>query len=345
MASMYSGSDGQFFTFSFHGIGVQIVLSSRPDHSPFGVSLDGADEEQEDSYSNAPMCGVAWGRANLPLGFHTVKATAHNVPGRMFFELLSIRYDDGSDLVPSKPQSSATSPPPTSQTPTPSPPPQSSTPIGSHQASSSQSSISPSSSTTAGTTTVTSSTSSISHGASASPEASIAVTDPSGSSPTPPSSSQIESSATAETRGPSRGAIIGIAVTGSLGALLAVFLLALLWRRRRNRRAPAVQSYHYPTLPPYTGVPASGPSTSIIGVNEKRSPRPLPEPEDDSESESLQYMVSPTETAGDSITRRNLNAFSVRLAPEDIDRIAARMHDVFATARLGDSDHSALPPY
>ncbi|KZV79415.1 hypothetical protein EXIGLDRAFT_782391 [Exidia glandulosa HHB12029] len=88
--SMYSGTDGQLFSFSFHGVAVQLVLSSRPDHSPFGVSIDGGPEELKDSYSVGARCGVAWSREGLSLGNHTVRTTAHIAYPRIFLELLSI---------------------------------------------------------------------------------------------------------------------------------------------------------------------------------------------------------------------------------------------------------------
>lgn len=68
---------------------MQLVLTSRPDHTPYSVSLDGATSDG-DTYSFAPGCGVSWSRSNLSPGSHVLTATAHPLPGRMFLEILSI---------------------------------------------------------------------------------------------------------------------------------------------------------------------------------------------------------------------------------------------------------------
>ncbi|KZV89970.1 hypothetical protein EXIGLDRAFT_130991 [Exidia glandulosa HHB12029] len=313
--SMFSPTDGQSFSFSFHGVAVQLVLSSRPDHSPFGVSIDGGPEELRDSYSVGARCGVAWSREGLSLGNHTVRATAHIASPRVFLELLSIIYDDGSDIVvpPSAPPSvSSTDAKTAIPRPTPS------------------ASARPRTSTTTTTPSPASSSS-----------AAISSSSPADTSST--KSSAVLATPTAPTRNTAarsspvtltRGAVIGIATScAGLAALLGLMVLIL---RRRAR-----SSYLYP----YPSTHAlAGPSTPFVTV-EKKAPAaqsravlpngdvPLPT---DATTPSRSSAPAPGEPE------------AMRLAPEDIDRIAARVHDVLTTARLGGSrsDTTALlPPY
>ncbi|KZV89969.1 hypothetical protein EXIGLDRAFT_131030 [Exidia glandulosa HHB12029] len=328
--SMFSPTDGQSFSFSFHGVAVQLVLSSRPDHAPFGVSIDGGPEEQRDSYSTGARCGVAWSREGLTLGNHTVRPTAHIAYPRIFLELLSIIYDDGSDIAVPPPAPPSVPSTDAKTTPTPIARPTSARPR------------------TSTTTTTPTSQSSLASSSSASGSLS---SESSSSSPADTRSAVLPTASTRNTaahdqsssprRGTlTRGAVIGIATScAGLAALLGLMVLVLLWRRRRARG-----SYLHPYPTSTTG---SGSRTSASSVAVENLKKPLTAQRQSRAvhpSSGNSDVPLPTDAPASAPAPGTL--MDMRLAPEDIDRIAARMHDVLATARLGDSGTPALlPPY
>ncbi|EJD41679.1 hypothetical protein AURDEDRAFT_126985 [Auricularia subglabra TFB-10046 SS5] len=107
--SRFTKYEGDYFTFTFHGVSVQLVMGSRADHSPFSIEYDGR-TYRGDTYSRDIACGPAWNSPRAEVATqHSVRCTNHLEGGRIFLQLLSIVYDDGSDLGPPKVKSGSQS--------------------------------------------------------------------------------------------------------------------------------------------------------------------------------------------------------------------------------------------
>lgn len=128
----------------------------------------------------------------------------------------------------------------------------------------------------------------------------------------------------------SHDVVVGIAIAAPLAVLLLV-LLFLLWRRRLRRQRSAVARHLicYPLIPLALSAPPSRIDEKVppVGSAEGLS------------SGDESRTISPTETSHEVVGR---GFTSMRLAPEDIDRIAARVHDVLSS-RI--EDGGELPPY
>lgn len=113
--SRLAEGEGDSFSFSFRGISVQLVMSSRPDHAPFSVEYDGK-MYTGDTYSQVVHCGAAWSSPVADVvGEHNVTCTNHPYRLRAYLELLSIQYDDGSPSLDTVPQSTSQSSAPAGQ--------------------------------------------------------------------------------------------------------------------------------------------------------------------------------------------------------------------------------------